>query len=49
MTIPQFIINITLPLTSKNWYINLQKFSFKYKLENNEVKELNEEEIKNLL
>jgi hypothetical protein len=49
MTIPQFIINITLPLTSKNLYINLQKFSFKYKLENNEVKELNEEEIKNLL
>ena len=48
MTIPQFLLNITLPLTSKNWYINLQTFSFKNKLENDEVKELNEEEMKNL-
>ena len=48
MIIPQFLLNITLPLTSKNWYINLQQFSFKNKVENDEVKELSEEEIKYL-
>ena len=48
MTIPQFLINFTLPLSTQNWYNNLQKFSFNYKIVGNEVVKLSDEEIKML-
>ena len=31
MSIPQFLINVTLPTTTKNWQIELEKFAQKVK------------------
>ena len=46
MPIPQMLINITLPSTSKNWYSNIKKFanSIKYDLENKTYEKIEEQE-----
>ena len=44
MNLPQIILNVTLPITSLNWYKNLKKFSFEVDKINGEyvVKNKNE-------
>ena len=35
MSIPQFLINVTLPTTTKNWQIELEKFAFQTNYDKN--------------
>ena len=40
MAIPQFLINVTLPMTTKNWYNNLKKACNSYKIVGNEIEKI---------
>ena len=42
MIIPQFVINITLPTTTKNWYINLLKTCNSYKIVGENIEKIPE-------
>ena len=46
MTIPQMLINVTLPMTSKTWYVNLKKFAnnVEYDKENKAILKRHDEE-----
>ena len=42
MIVPQFVINITLPTTTKNWYINLLKTCNSYKIVGENIEKIPE-------
>ena len=50
MSIPQFLINVTLPTTTKNWQLELEKFASQTKYDKEKkviIEDNNEEEKKN--